>query len=247
MAEQENRNVLDCVNTVNTNFLCSFILVGGASMIKRRCDRSTTDVDVVVPTSTDMHKLVRQLTDTGWFYLKDGVLFVKPSSSPSGQKALKLDILKEIVDNKTFEDLIRHTTTIGDNIMLTLPMSLGVKLKCWYLRQEDENGMAKKDTDLQDIVFVAKKMKGEGLEVDHNSAAALKICHYNLLLIRLELEEVDIELLRAVGCSRFLKEYDEDTPDQKELYEAMGAKAGTDPLTVELEFEDEFEGEFEDE
>jgi hypothetical protein len=55
----------------------------------------------------------------------------------------------------------------------------------------------------------------------------------------LELEDMDIELLQAVGCSKFLKKYDEDTPDQKELYEAMGAKANTDPLTVELEFEDE--------
>ena len=243
MARVENENVMDCVQTVNTNLPCNFILVGGASMVKLRCDRSTTDVDVLVPASTDMHKLVRQLTDSGWFHLTDGVLFVKPSSSPSGPGSLKLDILTEIVDHKTFDDLISHTAIIGDNTMLTLPVSLGVKLKCWYLRQEDRNGLRKKASDLQDIVFVATKMKEEGIEVDHNSAAALKICHYNLLLIRLELEEGEgegeIELLQAVGCSRFLKKYDDNTPDQKELYEAMGAKADTDPLTVELEFEDE--------
>jgi hypothetical protein len=239
MAEEENENIMDCVKTVNTNFPCSFILIGGASMVKLHSERSTTDIDVVVPISTDMDKLVRQLTDSGWFYLKDGVLFVKPSSSPSGPRSLKLDILTKIIDNKTFDDLIRHTAIIDGNIMLTLPMSLGVKLKCWYLRQEDENGIAKKRSDLWDIVFVARKIKGEGLEVDHNSAAALKICHYNLLLIRLELGERDTELLQAVGCSRFLQKYDENTPDQRELYEAMGAKADTDPLTVELEFEDE--------
>lgn len=238
MAEEENKNVMDCVETVNTNFPCSFILVGGASMVKLRCDRSTTDVDVLVPESTDMHKLVRQLTDSGWFYLEHGVLFVKPSSSPSGQ-SIKLDILTEIVDHKTFDDLIRHTAITDGNIMMTLPVSLGVKLKCWYLRQEDDNGMRKKGSDLQDIVFVARKMRGEGIEVDHNSAAVLKICHYNLLLIRLELGEREVELLQAVGCSRFLKKYDENTPDQKELYEFMGAKADTDPLTVELECEDE--------
>ena len=239
MAEEEIKNIMDCVKTVNTNFPCNFILVGGASMVKLHSDRSTTDVDVLVPESTDMHKLIRQLTDSGWFHLTDGVLFVKPSSSPSGPRSLKLDILTEIVDHKTFEDLISHTTIVGDNIMLTLPMSLGVKLRCWYLRQEDENGMRKKGSDLEDIVFVATKMREQGIEVDHNSAAVLKICHYNLLLIRLELEEEDVELLQAVGCSRFLKKYDEDTPDQKELYEAMGAKADTDPLTVELDFEDE--------
>jgi hypothetical protein len=236
MAEQENENVMDCVKTVNMNFPCSFILVGGASMIKLRSGRSTKDVDVLVPASTDMHKLVRQLTDSGWFYLEDGVLFVKPSSSPSGQ-SLTFDILTEIVDHKTYDDLIRHTVITGGNIMMTLPVSLGVKLKCWYLRQEDENGMRKKRSDLQDIVFLARKMKGEGIEVDHNSAAVLKICHYNLLLIRLELEKRDVELLQAVGCSRFLKKYDENTSDQKELYEVMGAKADTDPLTVELEDE----------
>jgi hypothetical protein len=74
MAEEEDEIVMDCVKTINTNVPCSFILVGGASMVKRRCDRSTTDVDIIVPASTDMHKLVRLLTETGWFYLKDGVL-----------------------------------------------------------------------------------------------------------------------------------------------------------------------------
>src|SRR5271170_783142 len=57
------------------------------------------------------------------------------------------------VDNKTFDDLIRHTAIIGGNTMLTLSMSLGVKLRCWYLRQDDENGLSKK-SDLLDVVFV---------------------------------------------------------------------------------------------
>ena len=55
----------------------------------------------------------------------------------------------------------------------------------------------------------------------------------------MELDEKNVALLRAIGCSRFLKKYDENTLDQKELYEFMGAKADTDPLTVELEYEDE--------
>ena len=46
-----------------------------------------------------------------------------------------------------------HKTNVGGNLLLTLSMSLGVKLKCWYLRAEDENGMNKKSTDMQDIVF----------------------------------------------------------------------------------------------
>ena len=33
MAEEENEIVMDCVKTINTNVPCSFILVGGASMV----------------------------------------------------------------------------------------------------------------------------------------------------------------------------------------------------------------------
>ena len=50
MVEEENKNVMDCVETVNTNFPRSFILVGGASMVKRHSERSTTDVDVLEST-----------------------------------------------------------------------------------------------------------------------------------------------------------------------------------------------------
>jgi len=188
---------------------------------------------------TDMHKLVQQLADSGCFYRKDGALFIKPSSSVSGSGSVKLDILTQIIDDKTFDDLIHHTITISGNIMLTLPTSLGVKLRCWYLRQEDENGVIKKRSDLHDIVFVARMMRGEGIQVDHNTAATLKISHYNLLLIRLELDERDVELLRAISCSRFLKKYDENTLDEREYYETIGAKADSDPLTVELEDEEE--------
>src|SRR6266516_2711096 len=173
MAEHEY--VLGCVETVSANFPCSFILVGGASMIKLHFTRSTKDVDVLVPASTDMHKLVQQLSNSGWFYLEEGVLFVKPSLSSSVPEPLKLDILTQIVGDKTFDDLICHTVITSGNIMLTLPMSLGVKLRCWYRRQEDENGMKKKRSDIQDIIFIASRMKAEGIQVDHDTAAALTL------------------------------------------------------------------------
>jgi hypothetical protein len=71
----------------------------------------------------------------------------------------------------------------------------------------------------------------------------VKTCHYNLLLVRLLLDDNEVELLRVVGCHMFLRKYDEDTPDQRELYEVMGAKAYTDPLVVELDYEEEGEEE----
>lgn len=75
--------------------------------------------------------------------------------------------------------------------------------------------------------------------MDSNVAAKVKICHYNLLLVRQVLKDSDVELLQAVGCHMFLRNYDDDTPDQREYYEAMGAKPYTNPLVVELEDEEE--------
>lgn len=246
MADLENKNILACVNTINSTFPETFILVGGASMVKRQCNRTTNDVDVLVPQSTNISQLRQQLIDTTWFYSDGGILFVKPSSSMDNLllRPIKVDILTDIVEGKGFNDLINHTTNVGGNLMLTLSMSLGVKLKCWYLRAEDENGMNKKSTDMEDIFFLANLMRNQGVQIDPSAAAELKICHYNLLLVRLELADHQVELLRTLGCSKFLQKYEDNTADQRELYEAMGAKADTDPLVVELEY-DEDEGEVE--
>lgn len=90
------------------------------------------------------------------------------------------------------------------------------------------------------------RCENKGIQVDSSAAAKVKICHYNLLAVRLQLRDNEVGLLREVGCNKFLRKYDEDTPDQRELYEAMGAKAYTDPLVVELESDDyEEEGEVE--
>lgn len=122
-------------------------------------------------------------------------------------------------------------------------MSLGVKLRCWHLRADDSNGTAKQKTDLQDVIFLATSMRKQGIQVDSSVAAKVEISHYNLLAVRLRLRNKEVELLREVGCNKFLRKYDDDTEDQRELYEAMGAKAYTDPLVVELEYDDDCEEE----
>ena len=98
---------------------------------------------------------------------------------------------------------------------------------------------------MADILFLATLIRNHGIQVDSSAAAEMKICHYNLLLVRLELADHEVELLRTVGCSKFLRKYEDNTPDQRDLYEAMGAKADTDPLVVELEY-DKDEGEVEE-
>jgi hypothetical protein len=240
-----NRNVLACVHTVTSHFPGAFILIGGASMVARRCDRTTNDVDVLVPPSTNMHQLYQKLVNTPWFFQDGGVLFVKPSAFEGNtiSRPLKIDILTDIVSGVGYNDVIGHTDHISGNLLPSLTMSLGVKIRCWYLRAEDDNGAAKRETDLQDVVFLAASLRKQGIQVDSSAAAKVEVCHYHLLAIRLHLQDKDVTLLREVGCSKFLRKYDDENPDQRDLYEAMGAKAYTDPLVVEIKFDDEGEGE----
>lgn len=208
-------------------------------MVKQYDSRTTNDIDVLIHPSTNIHQLRQQLIDTTYFFCHEGELFVNPLCGKDMlcRRPLKVDILTDIVDGKRFTDLIHYTINANGNLMLTVPMSLGVKLKCWYLRAEDDNGMRKKKTDIEDIRFLANLMRKRGTQVDSRASAELKICHYNLLLIRFELRGQDVYVLRSVGCSKFLKNYDDNTPDQRELYEAMGAGPDTDPLVVEIDDE----------
>src|SRR2546421_3085571 len=113
------------------------------------------------------------------------VLFIKPSGFVDNTflRPLKIDILTDIVSGIGYNDAVCHTDS---NLIPLLSMSLGVKLRCWYLRAEDENGRAKQKIDLQDVVFLATSMRKRGIQVDSSAAAKVKICHYNLLLVRLK-------------------------------------------------------------
>jgi hypothetical protein len=72
-------------------------------MVKRHCDRTTTDVDVLVPMSTSLDLLYQQLLETSWFSREDGKLFIKPSSPVSVDnpfpRPLQIDILTAAVDD----------------------------------------------------------------------------------------------------------------------------------------------------
>ena len=94
MAALNNQNVLACVHTVNSNFPEAFILVGGASMVTRRSNRSTNDVDILVSPSTNMGQLYQKLVNTKLFYRGEGSLFVRPSGSESNTSMRPLKIVR---------------------------------------------------------------------------------------------------------------------------------------------------------
>jgi hypothetical protein len=114
MAALNNQNVLACVHTVNSNFPEAFILVGGASMVTRRSNRSTNDVDILVSPSTNMGQLYQKLVNTKLFYRGKRSLFVRPSGSESNtsMRPLKIDILTDIVSGLKYNDVIYHTDSI---------------------------------------------------------------------------------------------------------------------------------------
>lgn len=161
---EKNKNVLACIHTLNLNFPGKFILVGGGSMVTRRCDRTTNDVDVLIPTSTNMDQLHEKLVETPWFFQDGGITFVKPAISVDNPfpKPLKIDILKDIISGVGYDDIIHHTDKVSNTLIPSLSMSLGVKLRCWYLRAEDQNGMLKKASDLEDVVFLARLIQDQG-------------------------------------------------------------------------------------
>ena len=74
-----NKNLLACVHTLNLYFPIEFILVGGGSMVTRQCDRTTNDVDVLIPASANMDQIHERLVETTWFFQDGGSIFVKPT------------------------------------------------------------------------------------------------------------------------------------------------------------------------
>ena len=125
-------------------------------MVHLGCSRTTKDVDILVPALTNVHKLLSQLASRSEYCVEGSVLYIKPLSQGASPPPIKLDILTGILEQVTLDDLAGYTTVVGGITMLTLPVNLTVKIRYWYTRAEDENGLRKQRTDLEDILFLAK-------------------------------------------------------------------------------------------
>jgi hypothetical protein len=149
---------------------------------------------------------------------------------------LSYDLMSDIINTLTYEKLLPHTTFVADFGVLvpTLSMSLGIKLKTWYLRSESCAGNNKDQSDLSDIVFLAGRLRERGERVADGAAETVKITHYNLLLIRLEAGEDVAAVLAAVGATKFLEPWAQQSEDAQQYYVMMGAEADSNPLTVDI-------------
>ncbi|KAJ5888247.1 hypothetical protein N7495_008288 [Penicillium taxi] len=130
------------------------------------------------------------------------------------------------------------TSILSGVRMMQADPALAVKLKCSYLRRDDENGFKKRDSDLTDALFWAEKLKTAGQNISESCAKTFRLGFYNILLLRKHLSTSDFEELVDVGLRKLLLPWEENSQDQKEYYLCF-ADEGTDPFTVSLVEADE--------
>ena len=213
---QKLSQVITAVTNLGRSLDEKFILVGGASLVCLGSERVTSDVDLLFPSESIPRLAVlatqSQASDVTF---REGVVYSK-----GGETEFSVDILKTVIDGKTYEDLEPFTVTIF-NVIKTLdfPIALGIKIRCWYLRSDSPAGAAKQDSDLSDIIFICERMKKEGKVVDDVVAGAVPIGCYNMLLVKDCLKVTGhLTLFLSVGGNRFQVSWEEDGDDQREYY-----------------------------
>lgn len=130
--------------------------------------------------------------------------------------------------------------------MPNLDAALAIKIHCYYARQDDANGEKKKVSDLLDVRMYAIMMANQNVTISDSVAAAYRTGHYNMLLIRLNINPDDLNSLIAVGAQKLVCPWDDDTDEQKEYFTHFMA-AGSCPLTGELYEEEDDDDELKEE
>ncbi|KAJ5143823.1 uncharacterized protein N7515_002610 [Penicillium bovifimosum] len=199
-----------------------FILVGGAAAVLQGYKRTTTDVDTLIRSQT----VLDSLESVEGFEVVAGRL---------SYRSVIIDLLTTIDDRFTYSQVDGYVRYVHGVPVLQPEYALSVKIRCFYLRSEDSNGLEKQLTDLMDAVFWAKAMKEAGKTISNTCATLFQIGCYHAVLVRLKLEPDDFEILVDVGFGRLIIPWEENTPEQREYYYSLFAPEGTDLLTVPLD------------
>lgn len=94
--------VEECIKRIRENIGQASILVGGAAGLVVGSERTTTDIDLLLPSHTHLGDFRQKLLAVEGFRVSDGVLQFQ---SRQGRKWMDVDLLRTIVLDKTFEDL----------------------------------------------------------------------------------------------------------------------------------------------
>ncbi|KAJ5121467.1 uncharacterized protein N7515_009428 [Penicillium bovifimosum] len=208
------------------SFPADFVLVGGAATIFEGHKRSTTDVDILIRSQT----VIDSLSSVEGFEVIGGRL---------SYREVIVDLLTTIDDRFTYHQVDGYVRHVEGVRVLQTDFALAMKIRCFYLRSDDSNGLEKQQTDLLDAVFLAKAMKKAGQTIWDSCATLFQIGCYHAVLVRLQLKFNDFKVLVDVSFGRLVIPWEANTPEQQEYY-SLVAPEGTDPLTVPLD-EDLFE------
>src|SRR5690606_27463871 len=145
-------------------------------------------------------------------------------------------ILTVAVETVTFENLVPHVNNLLGVRIPQPDYAIGIKIKCFYMRDPDGHGKMKRGRDISDIEFICTAMAKRDEQVTDECARSLQCGYYHMFELREELEEPEAEALDTflkIGGRKFLLPWDQNSPDQRDYYLCF-AEAGTDPFTVPL-------------
>ena len=178
--------ITTCTN-LDRAFGKKYILIGGASLVCQDSWCVTIDLDILVLVEC-IDWVASTLSQS-----QDITYWAGVGYSRAGKTKFAIDILHQIIGDKCFEDLEPFSTTILGGIKtLNFPISLGIKIYCWFMcNDEAESGLRKQISDHDDICFIFNQMQKMNSVVDNVVAKAIPVGCYNMQLIKDALEEVE--------------------------------------------------------
>ncbi|KAJ5288611.1 hypothetical protein N7478_001641 [Penicillium angulare] len=155
-----SEKIIACVNALRDVIPTNFILVGGAAANLQGHQRVTLDVDILIRDPIILHHLKK----FDGFELVGGMLHYE---------SVQIDLLTTIDDTLSYEQVNQHAEAIEavQGVRLLKPdFALAVKVRCSYLKKEDDKGIRKRTSDLIDAVFWAERLEEAGQQMSGSCA-----------------------------------------------------------------------------
>jgi hypothetical protein len=219
-----SEKIIACINALRDVIPTNFILVGGAAANLQGHQRVTLDVDILIRDPTILHHLKK----FDGFELVGGMLHYE---------SVQIDLLTTIDDTLSYEQVNQHAEAIESvqGVRLLKPdFALAVKVRCSYLRQEDDQGIIKRTSDLIDAVFWAERLEEVGQQISDSCAKLLPISYYQVFFLRTVMNANQFQKLVDVGLRKLLIPWEKNSSEQREYYLCFATES-TDPFTVELD------------
>ena len=195
-----------------------FVLIGGGSMVLLGSVRTTRDVDILV-SETEMPYVYPALLSAknANFLTIDGKLYCA-----QGGVLISLDILTAAVNTVTFEGVLPYTTTLETGVRVPrLDYSLAMKIKCFYLRGDDEHGQEKTYTDIEDVRYLTQLMTKRGEVISDECAKVFQLSFLHMFLLREEVGPEVMRMLLAIGVRKLVLPWKLNSKDQQEYYQEL--------------------------